>query len=84
MNAQNPEPKMDKPTENAEYWFRQADHNSSILMFPHRDLSDSDRDFYIGNSLHDLAKGLGHLAVGLRATYILLDQVNRKLDQQRR
>ena len=73
---------MAKPTEDAEIWFRHADQTGALIMFPH-DMSEANRNAYVGECLHDLGKGLGHLAVGLRATYMLLEEVNRKLDQQR-
>jgi|KBSSwiStaDraftv2_1062776.scaffolds.fasta_scaffold922729_1 hypothetical protein len=32
--------------------------------------------------LQEMSKGLANLSIGLRATYNLLDEVNRKLNQQ--
>jgi hypothetical protein len=74
---------MTKPTVEAETWFRLAAQHSSTLMFPHHALSDADRNFWIANCFNDLGKGLGHLAIGLRATYMLLERVEQKLDQQK-
>jgi hypothetical protein len=35
--------------------------------------------FHLASAVRSMAKGLEHLTVGLRATYILLDEVNQKL-----
>lgn len=44
------------------------------------DADDRQRgDMALARAVHDLAWGLRDLSVGLRATYILLDEVNKKL-----
>jgi hypothetical protein len=73
---------MATPTETAELFFRYS--NSKSEASRSRDMSDADKHFYLAGSIGDLGIGLGHLAVGLRATYLLLERVERKLDQQRR
>ncbi len=38
---------------------------------------------HLAVSVHDLAEGLESLTVGVRATYILLEEVKRLLEQRR-
>ena len=71
---------MARPTQEAERYFIKAFHTSlrGYLKNPESNaLSINEAKF---TSIGDIALGLQNLAVGLRATYILLDQVNRKLD----
>jgi hypothetical protein len=77
---------MASPTESAEVYFRASYNRANEAAFR---IPESDRD-PIGLALYDTAatlsgisQGLGHLAVGLRATYMLLERVEKKLDQQR-
>ncbi len=75
---------MAKPTEEAERFFVKAFHTSlrGYLKNPETNpLSVNEAKFA---SIGDIALGLQNLAVGLRATYILLDQVNRKLETLKR
>jgi hypothetical protein len=65
----------DKPTERAEQAFNRigAFYGGSTEQAT---LSQ------VAYMLQEMCKGLSGLSVGLRATYNLLDEVNRKLDQQ--
>jgi len=72
---------MAKPTEQAERFFVKAFHTSirGYLKNPQSNpLFVNEAKF---TSIGEMALGLQHLAVGLRATYILLEEVNRKLDK---
>ncbi len=75
---------MARPTEEAERYFVNAFHTSirGYLKDPQSNpLFVNEAKF---TSIGEIALGLQNLAVGLRATYILLDQVNRKLDSLRK
>lgn len=68
---------MTKPTVDAEYRFRQAQlHCTNGILDAQND--PIARGTF--TALTDFAEGLVDLAVGLRATYMLLEEVNRKLD----
>ena len=65
------------PTEYAKVHFDTvANHQSNRIM------NSNDTEFKQGlsGSLGGLAHGLNEMAVALRATYILLEQVSKKLD----
>jgi len=72
---------MSRPTEDAEAKFQQARVvlGHSILKIP----ADSENVAQNG-ALINIAEGLIHLSVGLRATYILLEDVKRLLQQKGR
>ena len=69
---------MPKPTEMAEYNFRSAQSSLTRGILNTTDVTAMDT--FAG--LQHIADGLVNLSVGLRATYMLLEEVNRKLDQQ--
>ncbi len=70
---------MSKPTETAEYNFKSAQSSFTRgILNAGSDLNAMDT--FAG--LQHIADGLVNLAIGLRATYLLLEEVNRKLDQQ--
>ncbi|RFB79711.1 hypothetical protein [Methylovirgula sp. 4M-Z18] len=70
---------MSKPTEEAEYNFRNAQRSFTRgILNAGNDLNATDT--FAG--LQYIAEGLVNLATGLRATYLLLEEVNRKLDRQ--
>jgi hypothetical protein len=72
---------MTTPTESAERWFRSVFNHGATLT--RTDLTDEVRNNYIANCFADLGSGLGDMAIALRATYVLLQQVEKKLDQQK-
>ena len=66
-----------RPTEEAEWAFNRA--------FTFAGPSDDVKSIAgLGIMLKEMAGGLAHLSRGLRATYMLLDQVNSKLDRLNR
>ena len=66
-----------KPTERATWEFDQAQR---AVEFTHAGGDDTvDYLKRLMRSNHSLARGLKELTVALRATYILLEQVNNKL-----
>ena len=70
---------MARPTEDAERYFYQAQGAFTRgILNAQNDLTATDT--FAG--LSNMAQGLANLAVGLRATYILLEEVNRKLGQR--
>jgi hypothetical protein len=71
---------MTKPTEEAERLFYQAQGATSRGIVS---IQNDPAALNILAALSNISQGLANLAVGVRATYILLEQVNRKLDQQR-
>lgn len=74
-----------KPTEEAIVHFGIAKTHSRLAhQIATKDKGDS--AMYNSNlviSLYEIADGMASLATGLRATYILLDEVKRLLEQQR-
>jgi hypothetical protein len=74
-----------KPTEEAIVHFGIAKtHTQLAHQYALKDKGDS--AMFNANlvvSLYEIADGLANLATGLRATYILLDEVKRLLEQQR-
>jgi hypothetical protein len=76
---------MPTPTESAEHYFRRA-YDAAIAAANHtKDVNDPTgiAVYDIAASLSAISKGLGDVAVGLRATYLLLERVEKKLDLQR-
>jgi hypothetical protein len=76
---------MTAPTQNAEHYFRRA-YDLAIAASVHtRDVQDPTgiAVYDLAASLSGLSKGLTEMAIGLRATYILLERVEQKLDLQR-
>ena len=65
---------MSKPTEDAEAQFRRAE-----VILAHAVLRHPPGEAALLGSVAHIAEGLRHLSVGLRATYILLEQVKRDL-----
>jgi hypothetical protein len=76
---------MASPTQNAEIAF-QTSYSRAILAASEAAQVPGHEGYAINNlctSINALAQGLGQLAIGLRATYALLDRVEKKLDQQK-
>lgn len=70
-----------RPTQIAWQAFFQAEDlaGAAARKDPERDGSVKNILYYMALSLANIARGLKELSVGLRATYILLEQVNKKL-----
>ena len=68
-----------KPSESASWHFDQARRAVEFTHIGSTDQADYLKRLAISN--HHMAGGLKDLSVALRATYILLEQVNRKLSQ---
>jgi hypothetical protein len=66
----------DKPTQKAEWAFNRA---AGFFVGTPNDV----KLVHLAIMLQEMSKGLSDLSVGLRATYSLLDEVNRKLDRVR-
>jgi hypothetical protein len=60
----------ERPTQEAQYAF-----NKAIMQLHANDPNDAGLKLAVAS----LAEGLGHLAVGLRATYVVLEDVKRLL-----
>jgi hypothetical protein len=76
---------MPGPTQNAEHYFKRA-YDLAIAASMHtRDVQDQTgiAVYDIAASLSAVSKGLTEMAIGLRATYILIERVEQKLDRQR-
>ncbi|QQS14244.1 MAG: hypothetical protein IPK81_08770 [Rhodospirillales bacterium] len=75
-----------KPTEQAEFNFKRAEEAAMSIVNGLKPKNDPTSTIHYNTSvgITHLARGMGHLAVGLRATYLLLEEVNRKLDAQAR
>ena len=78
---------MARPTEEAKHQFAQVEkwaaRAQSSYGTPGTNASDKVRaDREAMRALIAMASGLSHLSDGLRATYILLEQVKSKLDNQ--
>jgi hypothetical protein len=76
---------MPTPTQSAEQYFRIA-HDRAIWAANHTaEVNDPTgiAVYDIAACLSAISKGLGDLAVGLRATYMRLESLENKLDQQR-
>jgi hypothetical protein len=65
----------DKPSQKAEWAFNRA---AGFFAGSPKDVQLS----HVAYMLQEMSKGLSDLSVGLRATYSLLDEVNRKLDRR--
>jgi hypothetical protein len=72
------------PTQSAEYYFRRA-YDLALASTVHTQKVQDET----GIAVYDLAacmsaisKGLGDMAIGMRATYQLLERVEQKLDRQ--
>jgi hypothetical protein len=71
---------MPRPTAEAEYYFNRAQGAFTRgILNTQNDLTATDT--FAG--LSNIAQGLANLAVGVRATYMLLEEVNQKLSQRR-
>jgi len=75
---------MSKPTNEAQASFstaRQDAEKAVNFIRSQQILSKIDRsgDVELANAVASMALGLYHLSVGLRATYVLLEEINRKL-----
>ena len=74
------------PTQQAEYYFKKA-YDAAIAAANHtRTVQDETgiAVYDLAASLSGLSKGLAEMAIGLRATYMLIERVEQKLDRQRR
>lgn len=69
-----------RPTELAESYFRQAQGSFTRGMLSEKNDSTTTSELA---GLVNITEGLVHLSTGLRATYILLDEVKRLLEQQK-
>jgi hypothetical protein len=67
---------MARPTEEAERYFIQAQNATTRGILNAKNDPTAVDTFA---ALSNLAQGLANLAVGVRATYMLLEEVNRKL-----
>jgi len=75
---------MSKPTNEAQARFSTASQNAekaANFMRTQEILTKIDRsgDVQLANAVASMASGLSHLSTGLRATYLLLEEINRKL-----
>jgi hypothetical protein len=70
---------MSKPTEEAEYYFYQAQGIFSQAMLRETGATALSSEF-AGHV--NAMQGLAHLSVGLRATYLLLEEVRNLLQRQ--
>lgn len=75
-----------KPTEQAEFQFKQVEQGAMSVVSGLKAKNDDISVAFYNSSVAmvHLARGLGSLAIGLRATFQLLEDVNRKLDAQDR
>jgi hypothetical protein len=81
MTAANP-----TPTESAEAYFKKA-YDLALWGANHtRTVQDPTgiAVYDIAASLTAISKGLGEMAIGLRATYLVLGRVEQKLDRAAR
>jgi hypothetical protein len=75
-----------RPTEEAKGRFGYADRAATQASIAYDQVSPANAD-QVGNhsmavAMAHLARGLNHLSDGLRATYILLEDVKQQLDRQ--
>jgi hypothetical protein len=80
---------MARPTEQAQKWFENAQTiaaraERTLWKTPMTSSSHQSGIYDQAMALGNLAKGLGEIAVGLRATYILLEEVKNLLERQGR
>jgi hypothetical protein len=76
---------MTTPTESAEHFFRIA-YDRTIYAAGRTSKADDPISLALYDTaacLSAISKGLGDLAVGLRATYMRIESLEKKLDQQR-
>ena len=66
-----------RPTDKAKVMFNAAEVTSQMAR-TFADGSDVMYKTMMADALNGLARGLGDMATGLRATYILLDKMNQK------
>jgi hypothetical protein len=79
---------MARPTDEAIAFFDEAERRitSAGLKLHNQNLSDADRQFVdleIARGLWTMAAGLSKMSTGLRATYILLEQVKAAVEKQK-
>ena len=76
----------DRPTDQARVYFGMAQTSTKLA----HQISMQDKSLegmyksYVVVSINDLASGLSELATGIRATYILLEEVKRLLERQQK
>jgi hypothetical protein len=70
---------MARPTEQASYFFKKAynfaDQAGAYYQVTRQGGSDEMGNRYLSAAVRELANGLEHLSDGLRATYMLLEEV---------
>lgn len=68
-----------KPTEAAQHAFNYGviAAYQAVRIYDDKKLDQSVGDHSLAVAVHRIAKGLNEMAIGLRATYILLEQVER-------
>ncbi len=66
---------MDKPTEIAEDAFKFAMHELQQVKYN----TTEEVNLHVRSALSNMAWGLKNLSIGVRATYVLLEQVQRDL-----
>jgi hypothetical protein len=73
------------PSRKAEFAFRKASDLAYSALLHMKDADDdTGRAVYdVAASLFAISKELGDMSVGLRATYMMLNRVEQKLDRQR-
>jgi hypothetical protein len=74
------------PTANAEHYFKKAYDLALAATNRTRTVQDPNgiAIYDIAASLTAVSKGLGEMAIGLRATYLVLERVEQKLDRAAR
>ena len=74
-----------RPTESARSSFGRAKTNSRMAHTESTKLKGAEQMYrsHLAISVHDFAEGLESLTTGIRATYILLEEVKRLLEQRR-
>ena len=75
---------MSSPTQSAELSFTVAINNSSDAQAKLRGKDHIDGLVLMALAQQQTANGLRSLSVGVRATYMLLEKVERQLQQQKR
>jgi hypothetical protein len=74
-----------KPSEKARSSFDRAKTHARMAHSESTSLKGAEQMFrsHLAVSVYELAEGLESLTVGVRATYILLEEVKRMLEQRR-
>ena len=74
-----------RPTDSARGSFGRAKMNARMAHRESTQLKGAEQMYrsHLAVSVYDLAEGLESLTTGLRATYILLEEVKRLLEQRR-